>query len=108
MSNLEITSAEFACTAAPADGIEVLRPRDVPLGGPRAILVRRTLPQRERSLIGAWCFVDHYGPQDIGRDGGMDDPRIRTPVCRRRAGCFAGGSSTVTAPGCTQWCAPVS
>jgi redox-sensitive bicupin YhaK (pirin superfamily) len=24
--------------------------------------VRRTLPQRERSLIGAWCFVDHYGP----------------------------------------------
>lgn len=74
MSNLEITSAEFACTAAPADGIEVLRPRDVPLGGPRAILVRRTLPQRERSLIGAWCFVDHYGPQDIGRDGGMDVP----------------------------------
>jgi redox-sensitive bicupin YhaK (pirin superfamily) len=25
--------------------------------------VRRTLPQRERSLIGAWCFVDHYGPE---------------------------------------------
>lgn len=24
--------------------------------------VRRTLPQRQRSLIGAWCFVDHYGP----------------------------------------------
>jgi redox-sensitive bicupin YhaK (pirin superfamily) len=26
------------------------------------MLVRRTLPQRERSLIGAWCFIDHYGP----------------------------------------------
>ena len=25
------------------------------------MLVRRSLPQRERSLIGAWCFVDHYG-----------------------------------------------
>jgi redox-sensitive bicupin YhaK (pirin superfamily) len=36
--------------------------------------VRRTLPQRDRSLIGAWCFVDHYGPQDLGPDGGMDVP----------------------------------
>lgn len=36
--------------------------------------MRRTLPQRERSLIGAWCFADHYGPHDI-RDGiGMDVP----------------------------------
>ncbi|AEF34036.1 conserved hypothetical protein [Mycolicibacter sinensis] len=74
MSNLETTSAEFACAAAPADGIEVLHPREVPLGGPRAMRVRRTLPQRERSLIGAWCFVDHYGPHDIARAGGMDVP----------------------------------
>jgi redox-sensitive bicupin YhaK (pirin superfamily) len=42
---------------------QVLLPRDVPLGGPRAMGVRRTLPQRSRSLIGAWCFVDHYGPE---------------------------------------------
>ncbi|MGB3896509.1 MAG: pirin family protein [Mycolicibacter sinensis] len=74
MSNLEVSSAEFACAPGPADGIEVLTPRDVPLGGPRAMRVRRTLPQRDRSLIGAWCFVDHYGPQDLGRDGGMDVP----------------------------------
>ncbi|MDD7812182.1 pirin family protein [Mycobacterium sp. CSUR Q5927] len=74
MSNLEIRSPEFACAAGPADGIEVLLPREVPLGGPRAMRVRRTLPQRERSLIGAWCFIDHYGPQDLGRDGGMDVP----------------------------------
>ncbi|WP_051047740.1 pirin family protein [Rhodococcus sp. AW25M09] len=25
--------------------------------------VRRTLPHRDRSLIGAWCFADHYGPE---------------------------------------------
>lgn len=74
MSNLETDSAEFACAAGPADGIEVLHPREVPLGGPRAMRVRRTLPQRQRSLIGAWCFIDHYGPHDIGRDGGMDVP----------------------------------
>ena len=52
-------------------GIEVLTPRDVPLGGPRAMRVRRTLPQRERSLIGAWCFVDHYGPDQVAESGGM-------------------------------------
>jgi redox-sensitive bicupin YhaK (pirin superfamily) len=36
--------------------------------------VRRTLPQRRRSLIGAWCFADHYGPDDVGSSGGMDVP----------------------------------
>lgn len=36
--------------------------------------VRRTLPQRARSLIGAWCFLDHYGPDDVARTGGMDVP----------------------------------
>src|SRR5690349_15183175 len=45
--------------------MQVLTPRDVPLGGLRAMTVRRTLPQRQRSLIGAWCFVDHYGPGEV-------------------------------------------
>ncbi len=36
--------------------------------------VRRTLPQRARSLIGAWCFADHYGPDDVAVTGGMDVP----------------------------------
>ncbi|WP_425826001.1 pirin family protein [Streptomyces fractus] len=52
--------------------VEVLSAREVPLGGPRAMTVRRTLPQRERSLIGAWCFVDHYGPDAVAASGGMD------------------------------------
>ena len=51
--------------------MEVLTPRDVPLGGLRAMSVRRTLPQRQRTLIGAWCFVDHYGPDDVTESGGM-------------------------------------
>nr|WP_308402676.1 pirin family protein [Streptomyces sp. AC550_RSS872] len=52
--------------------MDVLAPRDVPLGGPRAMKVRRTLPQRARTLIGAWCFADHYGPDDVAVTGGMD------------------------------------
>jgi redox-sensitive bicupin YhaK (pirin superfamily) len=72
VSNTEVAPDEVACGASPFAG--VLHPRDVPLGGPRAIRVRRTLPQRERSLIGAWCFLDHYGPHDLGSGPGMDVP----------------------------------
>ncbi|MFH8748247.1 pirin family protein [Streptomyces rimosus] len=73
MSNVEVKPAELRC--APGEqvpGVEVLAPRDVPLGGPRAMTVRRTLPQRSRTLIGAWCFADHYGPDDVATTGGMD------------------------------------
>lgn len=52
----------------------ILEPREVPLGGPRAMSVRRTLPQRERSLIGPWCFLDHYGPDLVAEVGGMTVP----------------------------------
>ena len=64
MSNLDERPASGA-------GVEIMTPRDVPLGGPRAMRVRRTLPQRQRSLIGAWCFVDHYGPDEVADTGGM-------------------------------------
>jgi quercetin 2,3-dioxygenase len=72
VSNTDAAPTEVACVASPFAG--VLHPRQVPLGGPRAILVRRTLPQRERSLIGAWCFADHYGPHDVRGRTGMDVP----------------------------------
>lgn len=52
--------------------VQTLRPREVPLGGPRAMTVRRTLPAKERSFVGAWCFADHYGPDDVSVSGGMD------------------------------------
>lgn len=72
MSNAEAEPAEVRCSSSTFAG--VLHPRDVPLGGPRALRVRRTLPQRERSLIGAWCFVDHYGPHLLADGPGMDVP----------------------------------
>ncbi|MFI9817622.1 pirin family protein [Saccharothrix variisporea] len=73
MSNVEATPAELVCgSTAGHHPVEVLTPRDVPLGGPRAMSVRRTLPQRERTMIGAWCFADHYGPDDVSETGGMD------------------------------------
>ncbi|WP_225823514.1 pirin family protein [Streptomyces naphthomycinicus] len=79
MSNTETEPAHVR-PAGETDGeppagtvrVDVLTPRDVPLGGPRAMTVRRTLPQRSRTLIGAWCFADHYGPDDVRATGGMD------------------------------------
>ncbi|WBO68562.1 pirin family protein [Streptomyces camelliae] len=81
MSNVEIDPAALRC-GSPTDGdrpdrepsVDVLSAREVPLGGPRALRVRRTLPQRSRTLIGAWCFADHYGPADVAATGGMDVP----------------------------------
>ncbi|HEY7718477.1 MAG TPA: pirin family protein, partial [Pedococcus sp.] len=80
MSNVETHPVETECEPVPAPRaggrpvVEVLEAREVPLGGPRAMTVRRTLPQRQRSLIGAWCFADHYGPDDVAGTGGMDVP----------------------------------
>ena len=75
MSNVEPVPLETICTAEPGHEIQILPPRIVPLGGPRAMDVRRVLPQRKRSLIGAWCFLDSYGPDDVAQTGGMDVPR---------------------------------
>ncbi|MFJ9558615.1 pirin family protein [Streptomyces fuscichromogenes] len=81
MSNVESDAAALRCGAlveddrpAGAPRVDVLPAREVPLGGPRAMRVRRTLPQRERTLIGAWCFADHYGPHQVTAGGGMNLP----------------------------------
>ncbi|CAM5596359.1 pirin family protein [Streptomyces violaceorubidus] len=50
---------------------ELLSPRHVKLG--ESTEVRRLLPNLGRRMVGAWCFVDHYGPDDIPADG---------PACR--------------------------
>jgi redox-sensitive bicupin YhaK (pirin superfamily) len=51
--------------AAACDGPRtmLLEAREVPLGGVRAMSVRRSLPQRDLPMVGAWCFLDRFGPQ---------------------------------------------
>lgn len=36
--------------------------------------VRRLLPLRQRRSVGAWCFVDHYGPASVDGVAGMQVP----------------------------------
>lgn len=42
-----------------------LEPRVVPLGGVRAMNVLRTLPHRDIPTVGAWCFLDRFGPDEV-------------------------------------------
>ncbi|WP_435836841.1 pirin family protein [Streptomyces albus] len=79
MSNTDIRPPEQTVCTGPATGpaepdIELLEPREVPLGGPRAMRVGRSLPNRDRRMVGAWCFVDFYGPAGITGKPGMQVP----------------------------------
>jgi quercetin 2,3-dioxygenase len=56
-----------ATTAGPA--LDLLPGKDVLLG--ESTRVRRLLPTLGRRMVGAWAFVDHYGPDDVATGAGM-------------------------------------
>ncbi|GAA3159711.1 pirin family protein [Planomonospora alba] len=66
--------ALYGCAVAEqaVPGSVLLPGHDVPLG--RYTTVRRLLPQRPRRMVGAWCFVDHFGPEDVTGRPGMQVP----------------------------------
>jgi len=51
---------------------DLLPGREVPLG--KYTTVQRMLPHRERRTVGAWCFLDHFGPQSVINMPGMQVP----------------------------------
>lgn len=65
MTRLDTDDAVATEAPATCDGPRslLLEAREVPLGGVRAMSVRRALPQRDLPLVGAWCFLDRFGPQ---------------------------------------------
>jgi hypothetical protein len=71
MSDLELKPDEYVCTGTASGGPEelLLTARKVFLG--RTTEVSRALPDRELRMIGAWCFLDHYGPEDVRGTPGM-------------------------------------
>lgn len=76
MSNLDRQATPSVCggrgfvVAEPVR--ELLSPRRVTLG--ESTEVRRLLPNLGRRMVGAWAFVDHYGPDDIADEPGMQVP----------------------------------
>jgi redox-sensitive bicupin YhaK (pirin superfamily) len=51
---------------------QVYEGKEVALG--ESTVVRRLLPNLGRRLVGPWCFVDHYGPDDVASEAGMQVP----------------------------------
>jgi redox-sensitive bicupin YhaK (pirin superfamily) len=70
--------------------------------------VRRTLPQRARSLVGAWCFADHYGPDDVDRTGGMDVPPHPHTGLQTVSWLFTGEIEHRDSSACARWSGPGS
>jgi len=62
MSNL-CTNPSLDEDGAAVGDVQLLAARAVPLGGVRAIKVDRLLPHRTLPTVGAWCFLDRFGPQ---------------------------------------------
>jgi len=78
VSNLEPNPQEAICggqttAVAVAPTRDVLPGREVVIGT-RGMVVNRTLPNRDRRMVGAWCFADHFGPEDVATGPGMRVP----------------------------------
>ena len=71
MSVLEAKPEEYVCRSALPCGPEelLITARKVWLG--KTTQVARALPDRDIRMIGAWCFLDHYGPEDVRDSPGM-------------------------------------
>lgn len=83
MSNLEQQrelSSSLDCPAVARQPVsQVIPTRDAVLG--EGMTIRRALPGRERRMIGAWCFLDHFGPIDTrGGDGLRVGPHPHTAL----------------------------
>jgi hypothetical protein len=48
---------------------QIIATRDAVLG--EGMTIRRALPNAARRMIGAWCFLDHFGPLDATRGDGL-------------------------------------
>src|SRR5581483_11808167 len=76
MSNLDPTPVPRTCggrSDTPGGPVlERIPGREVTLG--ESTQVRRLLPTLGRRMVGAWCFLDHYGPDDITDEPGMQVP----------------------------------
>ena len=71
MSDLDLQPQEYLCGPVlrpPAEEL-LLTARRVFLG--KTTEVARALPDQQIRMIGAWCFLDHYGPEDVSAGPGM-------------------------------------
>jgi quercetin 2,3-dioxygenase len=71
LSDLDTRPQEYLCAGRVEGGPEelLLTARRVYLG--KTTEVARSLPNKQIRMIGAWCFLDHYGPENVSGSAGM-------------------------------------
>lgn len=71
MSNLDPKPMTVALDGeeAEAGDFAPVMARKAPVG--ESTTVARYFPNRARTTVGAWCFLDHYGPDDVAGGPGM-------------------------------------
>jgi len=72
VSNTDPAPDAMSLAAQVHRAVDVLEARKAAIGD--GTEVRRLLPQRALRTIGAWCFLDHYGPDDTSAGAGMRVP----------------------------------
>jgi redox-sensitive bicupin YhaK (pirin superfamily) len=50
--------------------VDRIHAREATLGP--GLRIRRALPRRARRMVGAWCFLDHFGPLEVRGGRGLD------------------------------------
>jgi redox-sensitive bicupin YhaK (pirin superfamily) len=60
---------ESPAEPATASALEISEAREASVG---RSTVRRTLPRRGRRTVGAWCFADEMGPEQVTETEGLD------------------------------------
>ena len=72
MSNIDPAPEAIALTPGIHRAVDVFEARKAAVGD--GTEVRRLLPQRTLRTVGAWCFLDHYGPDEVSIGPGMRVP----------------------------------
>src|SRR6201999_1365535 len=72
VSNTDPAPEAISLTPGVVRAVDVVEARKAAIGD--GTEVRRLLPQRTLRTIGAWCFADHYGPDEVSRGPGMQVP----------------------------------
>jgi quercetin 2,3-dioxygenase len=72
VSTLDPAPEAISRTPGVVQAVDVIEARKAAIGD--GTEVRRLLPQRTLRTIGAWCFLDHYGPDEVSRGPGMQVP----------------------------------
>ena len=72
VSNIDPAPEAINLKPGIVQAVDVVEARKASIGD--GAEVRRLLPQRTLRTIGAWCFLDHYGPDEVSRGPGMRVP----------------------------------